>query len=316
MKQTVMQTDKYLTSIIGSLSIPVLFIHLDYRVETLNSSAESLYEEYGNFANRKCYNLKFSFHKPCKCIEPKICPIEFIKKNLKPITFLYEHSNTQEQKRNFEIIMHPFFDSKGLLLGAVETWYEITRYINKEEQLLKENKVNYHSSMHDSLTKLPNRRLLIDRIEQSIHHKSRVKKTFGIYFLDLDLFKEVNDMLGHLAGDLLLIEVAKRLKVVLRKEDTVARLGGDEFMLVVGNGVDTCNYEKIAKKVVAQFTKPFEIGKETLSVTCSIGVSIFPKDGETCDILLSHADAAMYIAKNNTKKRYAFYTDTTTLNTL
>ncbi len=308
------QKNSNLDSILRSLSIPVLFLDLDCKVQALNNAAENLYKTQETLENTKCYNLQYCIDEPCQHTQMKSCPIKYIKKNLLPVIIRHEHYDKTNKKLHFEIIMNPFFNDEGAFIGVVETWHEITQYVNKQQELLEVNETQYHSSMHDPLTKLPNRRLLLDRIQQAIHQKSRTKKTFGLFFLDLDFFKEVNDTLGHQAGDLLLIEVAQRMQQVLRKGDTVARLGGDEFVLILEDWTASCHYEKIAKKIIAQFMKPFHINMQNVSIGCSIGISLFPQDGDTHELLLSHADSAMYKAKKLGRKQYAFYSNTETSN--
>ncbi|MDD2791009.1 MAG: GGDEF domain-containing protein [Sulfurimonas sp.] len=309
MQHILNQNTNYLSDVISSLNIPILFTHLDYSVEALNEAGKNLYTKQEAILNKKCYHLKCCVNLECEYAEIKICPIEFIKKNLKPVTLRHTHKDEHKKKHHFEIIMHPYFDNNGDLLGVLETWYEITQYIDKEQKLLDEKQIYYHSSMYDPLTKLPNRRLLMDRIEQAIHRKSRTKKTFGLYFLDLDLFKEVNDTFGHHGGDLLLVQVANRLQKILRKGDTVARLGGDEFILIIGNASNLDHYEKIAQKIIAQFTLSFDLKTASVFIGCSIGISLFPHNGDDALMLLSCADSAMYSAKKNGRKQYAFYSD-------
>lgn len=165
-----------------------------------------------------------------------------------------------------------------------------------------------HISMHDPLTHLPNRRLLMDRIEQAIQHKSRTKEMFGIFFIDLDHFKDINDLFGHINGDKLLIEVAKRMKKVIRKGDTLSRLGGDEFILIIENGAHSIYFSKIAKKIQQLFEEPFIINEQKIMSACSIGISLFPQDGEDAELLLRNAYTAMYASKSGGRNQFQFFT--------
>ncbi len=161
-------------------------------------------------------------------------------------------------------------------------------------------------ALQDSLTKLPNRTLLEDRLDQVIYKAARSHSRFALMFLDLDGFKAINDSLGHHVGDLLLIEVAHRLRVALRAQDTVARLGGDEFVVLL-EVADPEDAAPIADKLVRIIGLPFHIEKYDLSVSTSIGIAIYPEDGSTRHELLVNADAAMYHTKGAGRNGYHFF---------
>ena len=155
---------------------------------------------------------------------------------------------------------------------------------------------------HDNLTGLPNRTLLTDRINRALARTRRTTRSGALLFLDLDKFKRINDSLGHAVGDALLKELANRLRQTLREEDTIARLGGDEFVVLLeslGQGPDEAieMAHEIAEKVRHSFDEPFKLRGHELYVTSSIGIVTFPRDGDTVDTLLRHADTAMYHAK-------------------
>jgi len=155
-----------------------------------------------------------------------------------------------------------------------------------------------HIAMHDALTSLPNRALLMDSLNQSILTAQQQKRSLALLMLDLDRFKEINDTLGHQTGDTLLQQVGERLRNVLRDSDTVARLGGDEFAILLPNVNDT-NALRVAAAVNEKLEKVYEVNEHSLYVGVSIGVAVFPQHGETTDSLLQHADVAMYIAKRS-----------------
>ncbi len=164
-----------------------------------------------------------------------------------------------------------------------------------------------HLALHDSLTGLPNRRLLEDRLVQLLAQAQREEWSVAIIFIDLDRFKAINDSLGHAAGDEVLREMAKRLKDTLRNSDTVARLGGDEFVLLVSRIQSPAAVPAIATKLMAQLNLPCVAGGQTLNMTASIGISLFPGDGDDAQKLLSYADAAMYNAKSAGRSGYQLY---------
>jgi diguanylate cyclase (GGDEF)-like protein/PAS domain S-box-containing protein len=171
--------------------------------------------------------------------------------------------------------------------------------------LLREN-LNYQAK-HDMLTNLPNRVLLLDRIEQAIKSADRNKSKCAVFFIDLDKFKAVNDTLGHDAGDQMLIRVAKILQNIGRKTDTVARLGGDEFVILIGDFKNDEDLLVIAKKVIAAIAVPFVFKETEFFITCSIGISIYPQDGSDAKELLHSSDLAMYTSKNSGANSAKFY---------
>jgi diguanylate cyclase (GGDEF)-like protein/PAS domain S-box-containing protein len=160
---------------------------------------------------------------------------------------------------------------------------------------------------YDALTGIPNRRLLADRLEQSIVRAQRSGKILSVCYLDLDGFKQVNDQYGHAAGDQLLVEVTRRLQKVLRAEDTLARLGGDEFVVLLNDLVSEDECLQILDRILAIVATPVLIGKHETVVSASIGVTFYSSGNEDGDTLLRHADQAMYIAKQAGKSRYYLY---------
>jgi diguanylate cyclase (GGDEF)-like protein len=165
-----------------------------------------------------------------------------------------------------------------------------------------------HQANYDALTGLPNRNLLADRLGQVLIHDQRAGIRAGVLLLDLDRFKTVNDSLGHTPGDELLREVAKRLVTCVRAGDTVSRLGGDEFVIVLaqlGSGEDAA---LVARKVLDTLRRPLMLAGHEISMTASVGISLFPQDGTTADDLLRHADVAMYRAKEQGGGSFAFFT--------
>ena len=160
---------------------------------------------------------------------------------------------------------------------------------------------------HDELTGLPNKNLLIDRIDQSIKNTSRTNRKLAVLFLDLDRFKTINDSLGHTIGDKLLKEVANRLRTTLRKQDTVSRNGGDEFVVVLERVNDSDEAVNVARKIIDCLTNAFDIMSHRIHIGASIGISIYPNDGDTSLVLLRNADTAMYRAKKSGGNQFQFY---------
>ena len=190
-------------------------------------------------------------------------------------------------------------DSEGRILSYIAVFSDMSRLQEAEKRLS-------YIAYHDTLTGLPNRLLLLDRMRQSIAQARRGAFPLSVLFIDLDGFKQVNDTFGHEAGDHVLQETARRLQQIVRESDTVGRLGGDEFVIVangLGNGEDT---ESLATKLVAALTRPIQVAGHELSVGCSIGISQY-EDGMDPEALLREADSAMYRAKQAGGGRYLSY---------
>ncbi|MDD5435350.1 MAG: EAL domain-containing protein, partial [Nitrospira sp.] len=180
--------------------------------------------------------------------------------------------------------------------------HDITERKKFEDQLM-------HQATHDSITGLANRILLNDRIQQAVAFQRREKHSIAILLIDLDNFKIINDTLGHPAGDLLLNLVATQLKGIIRNYDTVARLGGDEFVIVVSEIRDSKDVISLAKGILDLLLSPFRLNEHEVFITASIGISLFPFDGDTCEALIMKADTAMYHCKAHGRNNYQFFAD-------
>ena len=193
-----------------------------------------------------------------------------------------------------------------LLLSVVDSRLA-TRTASLVDSLSQANSKLHHLALHDTLTRLPNRNLLEDRITQAITASARSGKHFALMFIDLDRFKTINDSLGHHYGDKLLQEVAMRLTSGLRAEDTVARLGGDEFIVLLADISTPAAGGTVAQKLLDGLAVPMEIEGQQQSVSASIGIGMYPDDGTTLRELMSNADSAMYHAKKMGRANYQFF---------
>ena len=164
-----------------------------------------------------------------------------------------------------------------------------------------------HIAHYDALTHLPNRVLLADRLQQAIHQSQRRRHSLAVVFLDLDGFKAVNDRHGHAVGDTLLITLAQRMKAAMREGDTLARIGGDEFVAILADLEQAQDCSPVLDRLLLAASAPFESGAVVLQVSASMGVTVYPQDGSDADLLMRHADQAMYAAKQAGKNRYHLF---------
>jgi diguanylate cyclase (GGDEF)-like protein/PAS domain S-box-containing protein len=199
-----------------------------------------------------------------------------------------------------DLLIAPVRNDGGEVTHFVGIVNDITEIINYQQQL--ERQANY-----DGLTGLANRNLLQDRLRQGIAYAQRHSRQIALLYLDLDNFKLVNDSLGHEAGDRLVREIALRLKAHMREDDTVARLGGDEFVVALFDIQSDEVVLHALQRILAELSRPFQLGDRDLFVTCSMGVSLYPKDGEDGVTLLRNADTAMYRAKEQGRNGFRFY---------
>ncbi len=197
----------------------------------------------------------------------------------------------------------PVHDGKGVVTAIGSASTNITERKTAEKRIAR-------LAYYDNLTDAPNRRLFQDRLQQALLHAQREGKHVGIFYLDLDGFKDVNDTLGHRVGDRLLQSTARRLKECVREQDTVARMGGDEFTVIIGDLEEASSGEvlvTIADKIMATFVHPFKIDEHEIFITTSIGIALFPQDGTHIEALTKNADTAMYHSKSTGRDNYQFF---------
>jgi diguanylate cyclase (GGDEF)-like protein/PAS domain S-box-containing protein len=222
----------------------------------------------------------------------------------------YLNSNRDEKSRDelrfkngkiFDRYSAPLVDAKGRYRGRIWYFRDIT------DRKLAEERVQV-LAFYDALTGLPNRTLLQDRLSKALASARRRGDKVALLYLDLDRFKDINDSQGHSVGDLLLQQVAERLKTCAREQDTVARLGGDEFLITLTQVRDLPDVAVAAERLMDAMTSEFSLRGYELNISCSIGISIFPENGTDCETLIKNADAAMYSAKENGRNGIRFFT--------
>jgi len=195
----------------------------------------------------------------------------------------------------------PIHDRRGLVTGAVMVFHDVSAARAMTLRMA-------YLAQYDSLTELPNRGLMHDRLAEAIVLSSRNQRRVAVLFVDLDRFKHINDSLGHAIGDQLLKSVARRLFTCVRSSDTVSRLGGDEFVILLWEERNPQDAAIVAGKILAALRQPHNIGQHVVQITASVGIVTYPDDGADADTLLKNADLAMYYAKSRGRDNYQFFT--------
>jgi diguanylate cyclase (GGDEF)-like protein/PAS domain S-box-containing protein len=265
----------------------------NFNVIRANKTAEKLLGlPFSSILGQKCYRL---FHGMDS--SPKDCASCQAMKTGKPSTTeIFE----PHLGKFIEIKAFPLFDKDNQIIKLVHVIRDIT------ERKLMEDALK-HQAYHDLLTGLPNRMLFMEHLSFGMTRARRNRKMMAVLFLDLDRFKEINDSMGHTVGDYLLKEVARRLKTCIRESDTVGRMGGDEFTILLSDITHADDALVIVKKIMAIFQETFPVDGRELHTTTSIGISLYPKDGEHAEDLLKNADRAMYHAKEQGRNTYQFF---------
>ncbi|CAG7641489.1 hypothetical protein PAESOLCIP111_04236 [Paenibacillus solanacearum] len=199
-----------------------------------------------------------------------------------------------------EAKINPIVNQSGEFSSLSLVMRDITERKRAEQRI-------HHLAYHDTLTDLPNRRLFMERLRKEVHQAKRSQSQLAVIFLDLDRFKNINDSLGHEAGDLILIEAAHRIRGCIRSNDMVARLGGDEFILLLTSVSDAAEAEGISRSIQASLQEPFELGRQQCAISCSMGIALFPSDGRDPNELLKRADMALYDVKNHGRNGFSFF---------
>ena len=258
------------------------------------------------FTKTTGYSLEDVIGKTPKILKSGKQNSEFYSKMWKDLTKDGQWDGELSNKRkNGEIYIEwlsirAIYNHDGTIRMYVATFSDITEKKRADEIIWKQ--ANY-----DLLTNLPNRRLFDDRLKHEIKIANRSKKLLALLFIDLDLFKEVNDTFGHEIGDKLLIKVTKRINETLRATDTVARMGGDEFAAILPQMENEKDISKVAKLIIKKLATPFDLNGKIVSISASIGIAIYPKDAILAKELLQYSDKAMYDAKKSGRGKISYH---------
>ncbi|HYN55293.1 MAG TPA: EAL domain-containing protein [Methylotenera sp.] len=289
---------------LNSISDAVICTDTLGNIDYLNIAAESLTgwsreEARGHPVNDIFHIVDGSTHEP-----PEENPVNSVLQKNEPRglnagTLLIRRDWTEVP---IEDSISPIHDWDGKLTGVVIVFHDVSAAHAMTKKMA-------HLAQHDFLTDLPNRLLLNDRISQAITLAKRHGTQLAVLFLDLDNFKHINDSLGHATGDKLLQSVTQRLSHCVRSSDTVSRQGGDEFVILLAESTQGVNAALIADKIIHELSLPHSVTQSELHITTSIGISIYPQDGEDADTLVKNADTAMYHAKENGRNNYQFFSN-------
>jgi len=306
-QQALKKQEHFLQQVIDGSADPIMVINLDYTIALMNDATKALIN-FNFIADKnkpKCYEVSHHFHKPC---ENEYCPLKTIIKQKQSVQVTHNHLSKEGANQSVEVSAQPLLDDNGDVYAIIESIHDVTSHWENHHRLTEQKKVSDYKANHDHLTGLPTRELLLDRLQQSINQAKRHNAKVGVLFIDLDNFKLINDTQGHQAGDTVLQTIAHRFQKILRQVDTVARVGGDEFIIVFNSLKQQKDIVEVIDKLIKSINKPISIDGKNTIVTLSIGISTYPDDGMEPEILLKHADSAMYKAKAMGRNTYQFFT--------
>jgi len=282
---------------IDEIEIGLFVVNEDFTVRYMNNTMQKWF---GNQVSKTCYSSVAGLEEQC----PYCRLHEVINKDEK-VTYQPETSDG----RVFDIFATSIKNADGTL-SKMEVIRDITTETRAKEILLQEKEILSYQANHDALTKLPNRTLFYDRLEQALLKAQRHEKQFALFFIDLDHFKKINDTYGHDIGDIVLKEVATRIKNEIRQEDTLARLSGDEFTLIMENVQNQDDPAQLAHKILRSLEKPIIVlDKQDIFLSTSIGISIYPHDAKREFELIKAADTAMYNAKETGRNKFKYFNE-------
>lgn len=264
---------------------PIYTLDLDGRFMFANKATEAIFELEGEeIIGKNAFDSTQSFVADLKKYSQQVIDTRDSTRCEFPPLFSSRH------RQVFECLLYPVFDGDENIKAIVSIWHDIT------ERKIEEEK-SWQDANYDALTGLPNRQLLLDRLKQEFNNASRSTLPLAVLFIDIDGFKDVNNSLGHQAGDSLLRSVAERLNFCVRKNDIVARIGADEFAVVLTNLQEGVDVSAFAHKIIDVLAEPFHVNESNVITSCSIGIALYHQDSDTPEDLLKRADHAMYAAK-------------------
>jgi len=302
---------EFLQNVIDSMSDTVMVVRNDTSVSLMDKTVRFKLKnaKIKDKENPKCYEIYHNKETQCASIDNS-CPLSNVLETQKKTTILHKQIDNKGKISYLELVGTPILDKNKNIIGIVESTRDVTSHIKLLEELQEKSALLTFQASHDCLTELPNRTLFMDRLQEGMKEARREKTKLALLFLDLDNFKDVNDMYGHKAGDAVLKEMAKYLTSLLRETDTLSRLGGDEFTIIMKGVQSKEDTAVLAQKIIGILNSiSFEFEEHTIDFSCSIGVCIFngAKDTYSKDTLISNADKAMYKAKKLGKNSVEYH---------
>ena len=295
-EEKIKQQNVFLNTVIDAIPNPFYVIDPNnYRVIMANKAACPG----GVPEGTTCHALTHHSTLPCSS-DDHPCPVNQVILTGGPVTIEHIHCDNSGKCKDVEVHAFPVFNSDNKIVQIIEYSVDISDRKIAEKRLQE-------LAYYDQLTGIPNRTLLYDCINRAMMTATREDGKLAVLYLDLDRFKSVNDQFGHEAGNNLLKEAGQRILACLRASDTVGRIGGDEFGVLLPRIVTKRGPIAIAERIIAALSQPFQCTAGECRIGASIGISLYPADGDTVDILLEKADAAMYLAKDEGTTSYRFW---------
>ncbi len=293
----------YLQSVIDNAYDPIMVIREDYTIELMNKSLKGEFNSshVADINSPKCYEVSHRRSTPCDG-EEHPCPLKEILENKKSVKVIHQHYSKSNEKKYIELAATPLFDEEQNCIGIIESTRDITSHIQSHQELNREKDLLHHKAHHDSLTGLANRVFFNEKLEEALVWAKNTGSKIALFFLDLDKFKDVNDSFGHKYGDYVLQVTGRRIQNAIRNIDFVARIGGDEFSIVMKDISRPEESIILAQKILSSIEEPMEFEGKILSISSSIGISIYPDEEVNAENLLKSADVSMYKAKVSSER--------------
>jgi len=304
---------EFLQMVINSISDPVMVISPDYKVLLKNDATDMQAQRLGleDTSGEFCYQAFYGKPHPCS-MDKLNCPFDKIDSYSGEQIIMHKSKNADGSDVTLEIRATPIWQEDGSLKCIVTIYRDISAYLDMRNQL-KDNEIQLLNLTHyDTLTSLPNRELFISHLDQGMRSADRFSHKLAVMHIDLDKFKNVNDSLGHSAGNLLLEKMAATIREILNDNDMLARISGDEFLVMLGHVKGSEDAASVAQLLIDRLEQPFDIDGYQIYQSVSIGIGLFPRDGEDTETILRNVEAAMNRAKENGRNRFMFYTEVMT----
>jgi diguanylate cyclase (GGDEF)-like protein len=308
-----LERQQFFESILDSAADPMVAITFDKRIIWMNRAARELTQP---GLNHQIFDIRCDSqdwicgNHAGKCAPNLPCPIEMIHGGHDQAKTLREFMTPAGERRVYELYAKPLRALSGEAIGIVKSLRDVTEHLDNVALLNEKEQALTQLAQRDPLTGLANRALAMERLDFALRQAHRGDDMVGLIYIDLVGFKRINDSMGHETGDEVLRKVAQRLGAVVREVDTVARLGGDEFLIILDRLKHPGDAAIVADKLILSLREPMNLRARVLNISGSLGISVYPTDGNDADTLLRHADQAMYRAKRGGSIEAHFHTPT------